>query len=100
MAVSKNAKELFNSFFEKPEVFAANLISNFLERRNLLKFRNKDFKLTKEQKKESEISGNLIVESLHRGLHITAPQMVYSILVTSPMTCIIQLLTNISIVAN
>ena len=52
MAVSKGAKKLFNNFFEKPEILAANLISNFIERRSLRKFRNKDFRLTKEQKKE------------------------------------------------
>ncbi len=52
MAVSKGAKKLFNNFFEKPEILAANLISNFIERRSLRKFRNKDFRLTKEQKKK------------------------------------------------
>ena len=51
MAVSKKAKRLFTNFFEKPELFAANMISNFQERRSLARFKAKDYKLTSDQKK-------------------------------------------------
>ena len=52
MAVSKLAKKIFTSFFEKPEIFAANTISNIQERRYLRKYLSKDCPLTKEQKQE------------------------------------------------
>ena len=51
MAVSKLAKKIFTSFFEKPELFAANLISNFQEKRYLKRYLDKSSRLTKEQKK-------------------------------------------------
>ena len=49
MAVSKRAKSLYMSFFEKPEIFAANLISNLQERSYLRKYLKKDTALTKDQ---------------------------------------------------
>lgn len=52
MAVSKKLKKLYFSFFEKPEIFVANTISKFQERRNLKRNLDKSFKLTKEQKKQ------------------------------------------------
>jgi hypothetical protein len=52
MAVSKKLKSFYFSFFEKPEIFTANVISKLQERRNLKKNINKNYKLTKEQKKE------------------------------------------------
>lgn len=52
MAVSKKIKNLYFNFFEKPEMFAANTISKYQERRNLRRNINKDHKLTKEQKAE------------------------------------------------
>lgn len=52
MAVSKKLKEIYFSFFEKPELFAANAISKFQEKRNLKKNLDKSYRLTKEQKKQ------------------------------------------------
>ena len=52
MAVSKKLKSIYFSFFEKPEIFAANTISKFQEKRNLNRNIDKSFKLTKEQKKQ------------------------------------------------
>lgn len=54
MAVSKKLKKLYFSFFEKPEIFVANTISKFQERRNLKRNLDKSFKLTKEQKKTNQ----------------------------------------------
>lgn len=51
MAVSKKLKNLYFSFFEKPETFAANTISKIQERRNLNKNLKRSYKLTKAQKK-------------------------------------------------
>ena len=50
MAVSKKLKNLYFSFFEKPEIFAANMISKYQERKSLRKNLKKEYKLTKEQK--------------------------------------------------
>ena len=52
MAVNKKIKELYMSFWEKPELFVANLISDIQERTYLRKFIDKKSKLTKEQKKQ------------------------------------------------
>lgn len=52
MAVSKKLKGLYFSFFEKPEIFAANTISKIQENRNLNRNLDKSFKLTKEQKRQ------------------------------------------------
>lgn len=52
MAVSKKLKRIYFSFFEKPEVLAANLITKVQEARNLRKNIDKSYKLTKEQKKQ------------------------------------------------
>lgn len=52
MAVSRKIKQLYFSFFEKPETFVANAISKFQEKRNLNRNIDKSFKLTKEQKKQ------------------------------------------------
>jgi len=49
MAVSKKLKNIYFSFFEKPEIFTANTISKFQERNKLRKNIKKDHKLTKEQ---------------------------------------------------
>lgn len=51
MAVNKKLKKLYFNFFEKPETFAANVISNRQERKNLKKHLAKGKKLTKAQKK-------------------------------------------------
>lgn len=51
MAVNKKVKRLFTNFFERPEIFAANMISNFQERRSLARFRNRSYVLSKEQRK-------------------------------------------------
>lgn len=50
MAVSKKLKNLYFGFFEKPEVFAANIISTYQARMSLRKNIKKDYRLTKEQK--------------------------------------------------
>lgn len=52
MPVSKKLKRFYFDFFEKPELFVANAIMKFQERRNLRRNLDKSFKLTKEQKKE------------------------------------------------
>lgn len=52
MAVSKKIKNLYFSFFEKPEIFAANIISKIQENKNLKKNLEKSYKLTKSQKSE------------------------------------------------
>lgn len=52
MAVSKKLKDIYFGFFEKPEIFAANTIAKFQEKRKLNKNIDKSFKLTKEQKKQ------------------------------------------------
>lgn len=52
MAVSKKIKAFYMNFWEKPETFVANLISKVQENRNLNKNIKKDFKLTKEQKRQ------------------------------------------------
>ena len=52
MAVNKKLKNFYFSFFEKPEIFAANIISTFLENRSLRKNIDKSFKLSKEQKSQ------------------------------------------------
>lgn len=52
MAVSKRAKKLYMRFFETPETFAANAISNIQEKKYLKKYLNKKSKLTKEQKRQ------------------------------------------------
>lgn len=52
MAVKKNHKRLFFKIFEGPELFAANAISKFQERRCLRKYKNGNFHLSKEQKDE------------------------------------------------
>ena len=52
MAVSKHLKNVYFSFFEKPEIFAANMISKIQEWRNLQKNICKQHKLTKQQKDE------------------------------------------------
>ena len=41
-----------NVAFEKPEIFAANTIAKFQEKRDLNRYLDKSFKLTKEQKKQ------------------------------------------------
>ena len=52
MAVSKKLKKLYFDLFEKPEKMAANAIAVFQERRSLKRNIDRNFKLTKEQKKE------------------------------------------------
>lgn len=52
MAVSRLAKKIFTGFFEKPEVFAANVISDIQEHRYLKRYLDKSCPLTKEQKKQ------------------------------------------------
>lgn len=52
MAVSKKLKSLYFSIFEKPEVFAANMIATLQEKSNLNKNLNRKFKLSRKQKKE------------------------------------------------
>lgn len=52
MAVSRKLKAIYMGFFEKPELWAANAISNFQEKRSLKKNINKKKKLTSAQKKE------------------------------------------------
>jgi hypothetical protein len=52
MAVSKKLKRIYFGLFEKPELFCANAISNFQQKRLLNKNIDKSFKLTKEQKKQ------------------------------------------------
>ena len=52
MAVSKRLKRIYFGFFERPEIFAANAISKFQEKRSLKRNIDKSFKLTKEQKKQ------------------------------------------------
>lgn len=52
MAVSKKMKSIYMDIFEKPETFAANLISKYQERRNLRKNLDRSFKLTQEQKRQ------------------------------------------------
>lgn len=52
MAVSKKLKSLYFSIFEKPELFVANAISKYQERKSLKKNLNKKNRLTKAQKKE------------------------------------------------
>ncbi len=52
MAVSKKLKGLYFSFFEKPEIFVANMISKYQERKNLKININKKRKLTKAQKRQ------------------------------------------------
>ncbi len=49
MAVSKKAKQFYTSFFGKPELLAANLISNVQEKRKMLRNLDKSYHLTKEQ---------------------------------------------------
>lgn len=50
MAVNKRLKQIFTRLFEYPELTAANIISNFQERRFLSKFKDNSFHLSKEQK--------------------------------------------------
>ena len=52
MAVKKKLKQLYFSFFEKPETLAANTISKIQENRALKRNIDKKFKLTKQEKKE------------------------------------------------
>ncbi len=52
MPVSKKLKALYLGFWEKPELFVANLISDFQQNRTVNKYRDKKFKLSKEQKKQ------------------------------------------------
>ncbi len=52
MAVSKKLKQMYFSFFEKPEILAANAISRLQERRALKRNIDENFKLTKEQEKQ------------------------------------------------
>ena len=52
MAVSKKLKRIYFGLFEKPELFVANTISRFQQKRQLNKNIDKSFKLTKEQKKQ------------------------------------------------
>lgn len=52
MAVSKILKDIYFGFFEKPEVYVANIIEKIQQKRNLNKNLDKSFKLTKEQKKQ------------------------------------------------
>lgn len=52
MAVSKKAKNLYFSIFEKPEIFAANMISKVQENTYLRKYINREGKLSKDQKRQ------------------------------------------------
>lgn len=52
MAVSKKIKNIYFAIFEKPETFVANTITKIQENRNLRRNIDKNFKLTKEQKKQ------------------------------------------------
>lgn len=52
MAVSRNVKSLYFSIFEKPELFAANMISKVQENIYLRKYINRGAKLSKEQRNQ------------------------------------------------
>ncbi len=49
MAVSKKAKEFYKAFWGRPEQFAANLISDFREKKSMLSNRDPSFSLSREQ---------------------------------------------------
>lgn len=50
MAVSKKLKAIYNGFWEKPELFTANVISNIQEKRKLKKYLDPNFQLSKSEK--------------------------------------------------
>lgn len=52
MAISKKIKEFYNNFWDKPELFVANRISDLQEFLYLRKYIDKTHRLTKEQKKQ------------------------------------------------
>lgn len=52
MAVNKKIKNLYTGFFDGIETWTANIISNFQEKKYLKKYRDKSYRLTKEQARE------------------------------------------------
>lgn len=52
MAISKKLKAFYNGFWEKPETWTANLISRIQEAKDLFKYRDSSFSLSKEEKKQ------------------------------------------------